>query len=396
MNEGDKITISTDEVFGTKDKISTTYKSLPNDVASGDQILLDDGLLEFKVLNVIDNNVECVVIIGGVLYSNKGLNLPNVHLSTPALTEKDIADLTFGLELEIDYVALSFVRKADDVKHVQKIMKEHKKELPVISKIEKPEAVKNIDQIIDVSYGIMVARGDLGVEVNVEKVPVIQKEIIKKCNAVGKPVIVATQMLDSMIKNPRPTRAESSDVANAVLDGTDAVMLSGETAAGKYPVKSVKTMDAIIQSVEDKFVQREIKLKSIDFYHVHSVSQAIAYSSLNVARTLDAKLIASITHTGNTARQIARYRPYLPIVAVTDDERVPRKMALIRGVRCLLIDRIEKTEECFVEIEERVENLGHLKEGDLIVFTAGMPTLEKNSTNMIKVHKVEKDISALF
>jgi pyruvate kinase len=387
---GNKITITTEECIGTSKKVFTNYETLPFDIRPGENILIDDGLIELKVLKKSRVDVECEVVNGGLLKSRKGINLPYVKLSMPGITDKDLEDLSFAIEKDIDFVALSFVRTEADIHEIRHYMHRKNKDFPVIAKIEKPEAVENIDKIIDASYGIMVARGDLGVEIQVEEVPVIQKEIIDKCNELGKPVIVATQMLDSMIRNPRPTRAEASDVANAVLDGADVVMLSGETASGEHPLRSVKTMSNILLSVEKQFINAEFRKKTIDEYVVENITHAICYSAYNIARTLNAKLLAIITHSGRTARRMAKYRPHLPILAITDDQKVPRKMSIIWGVHCVMINKIERTEECFQEIESKIEESGELNEGDLVVYTAGMPTLEKNSTNMMKVQKIQK------
>ena len=397
LKDGQIFNIQVTDCIGAGNTVSTSYKKLIEDVTIGDRILLDDGLLEVEVINIEKSTVVTKVIVGGILTSRKGINLPNVNLSIPALTEKDRQDLDFAIKNDIDFIALSFVRKPQDILDLLRVLEDHNKFIPVIAKIEKPEAVKNINEIIELAWGIMVARGDLGVELKVEEVPAIQKAIVKKCNKLGKQVIIATQMLDSMIRNPRPTRAEASDVANAVLDGADAVMLSGETAAGKYPIESVDTMVNIINKIEGRyFVKKEFKKKKLNRYPMHSVSDAVSYSAVNIAKNIDAKLICVITHTGKTARQIARFKSYHPILAITDDPKVPSKMALTWGVHCSLIDKIERTEECLSLIEEKIEESEFLENDDLIIITAGMPTLERNSTNMIKVHQVDRGNSELF
>lgn len=396
IEEGDELIVTIDDVVGDTKIVSTTYQQLPNDVNVSDKILIDDGLLELEVLKKDASNVYTKVVVGGELKSNKGINLPNVHISTPAITKKDKIDLAFAIENDIDFIALSFVRSASDVIALKAIMSESHTSIPIISKIEKPEALEVINEIIEESYGIMVARGDLGVELNPEEVPTVQKMLIKKCNKAGKPVITATQMLDSMIRNPRPTRAEASDVANAVLDGTDAVMLSGETASGSYPVESVQMMHNIIHNVENKFIDKLGHKRLFGPKDFSTVSQAVAYSAVNIARNLNAKLIACVTHSGNTATEIAKYKSNQPVLAITDELLVPRKMALTWGVISIIIEKIEKTEECFNKIEDLLEDSGFLEEGDLVIFTAGMPTMERNSTNMIKVHKIAKGSSNLL
>ncbi|MCB0278364.1 MAG: pyruvate kinase, partial [Calditrichaeota bacterium] len=397
LKKNDLLHINASGMTGEGLTVSTPFKPLITDVHIGDHLLLDDGLLEIKVVEKKADEIITKVLVGGTLTSNKGINLPNTKLNVPALTDKDKSDLDFAIHHDIDYVALSFVREPDDLHEIINIIESHDKFIPVISKIEKPEAVKNITKILELSWGIMVARGDLGVELPVEDVPLIQKSIVQKCNKLGKPVIIATQMLDSMIRNPRPTRAEASDVANAVLDGADAVMLSGETAAGKYPLESVQTMDKIIKRTENRFfANRELKKKRMKDYPIDTIAQGVSYSAVNIANNLKAKLIAVITHTGKTARQIARYKSFLPILAITDDPKVPSKMALAWGVTCILIKKIERTEESLQAIENLIENSQFLEEDDLVVITAGMPTLERNSTNMIKVHQIKKGHSKII
>ena len=358
LKKNDLLRISSNEVIGTDLLISTPFKPLITDVHIGGQLLLDDGLIELKVIEKNKTEITTKVIVGGVLTSNKGINLPNTKINVPALTDKDKKDLEFAIHNDIDYVALSFVREPSDLDEIIAIIEKHGKWIPIISKIEKPEAVKNINEIIKLSWGVMVARGDLGVELPVEDVPLIQKSIINKCNKLGKPVIIATQMLDSMIRNPRPTRAEASDVANAVLDGADAVMLSGETAAGKYPIEAVQIMDKIIKRIENRFfVNRQIKKKRTKHYPINTIAEGVSFSAVNIASNLNAKLIAVITHTGKTARQIARYKSFLPILAITDDPKVPSKMALAWGVNCILIEKIERTEDSLNDIENLIDRI---------------------------------------
>jgi pyruvate kinase len=394
--DGTEFIISTDEYLGQGSKASTTYKNLPHDVKENDRILIDDGLIELRVKSVVGNDVFTEVKNGGLLTSNKGINLPYVKVSSKAVTDKDREDVLFAVNNDVDFIALSFVRAPEDVIELKNLLKSYNRKIPIISKIEKPEALECIDQIIKESHAIMVARGDLGVELSTEDVPIVQKDLIARCNKIGKPVIVATQMLDSMIRNPRPTRAEASDVANAVLDGCDAVMLSGETASGKFPLEAVKMMNKIIFSTETKFINVNYRRRHNESYDIKNISDAIALSAVNIARTLNAKIIASITHSGNTAQQLSRFKSHLPILAITDEPKVMCKLSIVWGVTPILINKIEKTDECFTIIEDLIENFGSLNNGDLIIFTAGMPTLEKNSTNMIKVHTVEKGNTHIF
>lgn len=396
LQNGDSLDITTKEVEGKKGLVSTTYESLPLDVAENDLILVDDGLIQLRVTETHEQLVSTVVEVGGILKSNKGLNLPGVNLSTPALTEKDRFDLQFGLDNDIDFIALSFVRSSADIKQLKYIVAKHNRDIPIIAKIEKPEAVDEIESIVKESYGIMVARGDLGVELKTEVVPSVQKKITKLCNKLGKPVIIATQMLDSMIRNPRPTRAEASDVANAVLDGADALMLSGETAAGSYPIEAMNTMRSIIKTTESTFLTKGAREELNRTFDLKSTSEVVSYSAVNVARNIDAKLIACVTHSGQTAVQIARFKSHLPVLAITDDPMVPRKMALTWGVRSIVLERIENTEKCFAEMEHMLEESEYLEENDVVIFTAGMPTLAKNSTNMMKVHQIRKGVSKLL
>lgn len=388
---GEEFVITTEDIMGAGNRVSTIYTPLAEDVKKGDTILLDDGLLELKVKSVKKPDIFCKVVAGGVLTSNKGINLPNVNLSTPALTEKDQDDLQFALENEFDFVALSFVRKKKDLLMMKEIMRKHGKELPIISKIEKPEALEVIDDIIDESYGVMVARGDLGVEIPPEEVPIVQKDLIRKCNAKGKPVIVATQVLDSMIRNPRPTRAEASDVANAVLDGADVVMLSGETAAGKYPEEAVKMMATIIKSTEAKFLVNQAQKKRVYEIEVECITDAICKSASKIARNVDAQLILAMTHSGQTAKTLSRIRADRPIMAITPNRTVVNQLALHWGVRGIFIEKLERTENFFKQMDEVLLESGLVNEGELIVVTAGVPTMEANSSNTIKVHVVQRN-----
>jgi len=384
---GRQVTITTRELLGSGEIFPTVYQALAKDVAAGDRILLDDGLLELEVLGVAGPDVSCKVIVGGMLKDRKGINLPGVKVSAPALTEKDREDLAFCIEEKLDYVALSFVRHASDVAELKGLLAERKAQLRVIAKIEKPEAVENFDAILGAADGIMVARGDLGVEINPEKVPMIQKWIIRKCNQAGKPVITATQMLESMVHNPRPTRAETSDVANAILDGTDAVMLSAETASGKYPLEAVGVMVQVSRDVEG-----EAKLDHPAFHpltELHElarVSETIGQAACLVAEGVGAAAILAFTQTGRTAALVAKYRPSLPIYAVTPSPAVGRCLALYAGVRSLRVDIEGDTETQIRAVDEAVVASGVLKKGDVVVITMGSPLSDSGTTNMMKIH----------
>lgn len=380
--KGETVTITTADVLGENGVIPTIYRELPRDVRPGSRILLDDGLLELKVSGVMGDDVLCVVITGGLLKNNKGINLPGVKVSAPSLTEKDRFDLSFCLNEDIDYVALSFVRTAEDVEELKRIISASGKQIPVIAKIEKPEALRNFDKILKVADAVMVARGDLGVEVQPEKVPVYQKKIIEACNQAGKPVITATQMLDSMVKNPRPTRAETSDVANAIIDGTDAVMLSAETASGDYPVESVETMVSVALEVEQTSFMRRSE-QGPD--HFRGVAQAVAESACRAAGAIKAKAIVVFTQSGSTAALISCFRPQTPIIAFTNSIEMRRRLSLFWGVRCTEVGIMENTDQQIFEVEKILLASGFHK-GDLVVITMGIPIETRGSTNLLKVH----------
>jgi pyruvate kinase len=382
LTKGDEVTITTTDILGEKGLIPTIYRDLPRDVRPGSRILLDDGLLEFKVISVVGDDVLCSVVTGGVLKNNKGINLPGVKVSAPCLTEKDLIDLQFCLKENIDYIALSFVRTAEDVEELKRIISSSGKQIPVVAKIEKPEALRNFNKILKVTDAVMVARGDLGVEVQPEKVPVYQKKIIEACNRAGKPVITATQMLDSMIKNPRPTRAETSDVANAIIDGTDAVMLSAETASGDYPVESVETMVRVAHEVEHTDFMRHSD-RGPD--HSRGVAQAVAESACRAAGALEAKAIVVFTQSGSTAALISCFRPQTQIIAFTNSQDIRQRLALFWGVRCTEVGIMENTDQQIFEVEKRLLASG-LRKGDLVVITMGIPIETRGSTNLMKVH----------
>ena len=389
LHAGEEVTITAREVVGAGQLIPTTFRELPRDVRVGDRILLDDGLLELVVLEIEGEDVRCRVIVGGMLKDRKGINLPGTVVSAPALTEKDRQDLAFCLREGVDWVALSFVRSVADVLELKDLILQQKGDLQVIAKIEKPQAVENFDAILDAADGIMVARGDLGVEMSPEKVPLIQKMIIRKCNEAGKPVITATQMLESMIEHPRPTRAETSDVANAILDGTDAVMLSAETASGKYPLEAVSLMVRVAGDVEGDPVLKEKVFHPIpEVRGYRRLSEAISQAACRVAENVGAAAILAFTQTGSTAAMVAKYRPALPIYAVTPSQRVRRRLALHAGVRSLRVDIEGDTEAQIRSVEEAVLAATDLKKGDVVVITMGSPVSAPGTTNLMKVHRL--------
>ncbi len=389
LQAGTTVTITTRDLLGENNIIPTTYDNLPQDVEVGNRILLDDGLLELKVLGIKGVDISCKVINGGLLKDRKGMNLPGVKVSAPSLTEKDMEDLNFCVEQELDYVALSFVREATDMMVVKTILCGKKSHIKVIAKIEKPEAVDNFDQILDVSDAIMVARGDLGVEIHPEKVPLIQKRIIKKCNDAGKPVITATQMLESMVHNPTPTRAETSDVANAILDGTDAVMLSAETAAGDYPIEAVTVMDRVAKDVEgDPLLGQKYNSLLKDLERGTEATEAIGQGACRIAEVLGAQAILAFTQTGNTAALVSKHRPRQPIYAVTPSQSVRRHLALYSGVRSIRVDIQGTTEAQICSVEQAVLDSGFLKKGDVVVITMGSPLSHTGTTNLLKIHRL--------
>lgn len=391
LKDGDIFTLTTENIVGDKTKVHISYEGLVKDVKTGDKILIDDGLIELAVEEIIDDkDIKCRVINGGSLKDHKGVNVPNVSINLPPITEKDIEDIKFGIKNGIDFIAASFIRKASDVLEIRKILEENNGEhIEIISKIENQEGVDNIDEIIEASDGIMVARGDLGVEILTEEIPLIQKEIIKKCNIVGKPVITATQMLDSMIRNPRPTRAEVTDVANAILDGSDAIMLSGETAAGKYPIEAVKTMYNIATKTEEALDYIEI-LRAKSIVKDVTTTNAISKATCTTAEDLQASAIITATSSGYTSKAISKFRPRAPIIAATTSEKVMRRLSLVWGVYPVKSIKSDNTDEVIDRSISSAMEKGYIKEGDLIVITAGIPVGVSGTTNLLKVHTVGK------
>lgn len=385
--EGNRIVLTTEDVAGNAERVSITYQELPADVAAGDTILIDDGLIGLTVEEVRPTEIVCLIKNGGTLKSKKGVNVPGVSINLPGITEKDAQDIEFGIKQGVDFIAASFVRKAADILEIRQILEQHGASIDIIAKIENQEGVDNVDEILVVSDGIMVARGDLGVEIPAEEVPLVQKQLIKKCNELAKPVITATQMLDSMQRNPRPTRAEASDVANAIFDGTDAIMLSGETAAGKYPVESVETMDRIALRAEQELNYREILHKQMIMKHVtitDAISQAVASSALD----LNAAAIITATESGHTARMVSKFRPKAPIVAVTPHAGVIRRLALVNGVYPVLGEIAHTTDEMLDRSVQESLQSGYVRHGDLVVITAGVPVREVGTTNLMKIHVI--------
>jgi len=381
---GDIFKITIDEVEGTKDLVGTTYKGLPGDVAPGDFLLIDDGKVKVEVVEADDRTVTTKVIVAGPVSNNKGINLPGVAVNVPALSEKDEDDLRWGLKLGADLIALSFVRNAVDVERVHEIMAEEGIRVPVIAKIEKPQAVDALEGIIDAFDAIMVARGDLGVELPLEAVPIVQKRAVELARRMAKPVIVATQMLESMISSPVPTRAETSDVANAVLDGADAVMLSGETSVGEYPVITVQTMARIVESTEEHGLERIPALGT----KPRTQGGAITLAAAEVADFVDAKYVCVFTESGDSARRMSRLRFKIPMKAFTPDPAIRRRMALTWGIESFLVPRVTHTDEMYLQVDEILIGQGLAEVGDVVVVISGSPPGISGSTNDLRVHRV--------
>lgn len=384
LKPGQPFVLTSEEVEGTEELASVSYPTLAEEVNPEDRILLADGMMELEVTKTSGNKVVCNVITGGFLTSNKGVNLPSGTLRIPSLTEKDRVDLAFGMEKEVDYVALSFVRRASDITEIKEIIEKAGKDIPVVAKIEKHEALLNLDEIMELTDGVMVARGDLGVETPLEHVPIIQKKIIRKANVMGKPVIVATQMLRSMVDSPRPTRAEANDVANAVLDGADAVMLSEETASGQYPVESVRYMRRIAKSAEERYPHK----KYMALASRTEISDSVAYASCVLADHLSMAAIVAPTKSGFTAMQLSRFRPTCKIIAVSPDPVAVRRLALYWGCVGGLSAKAESTDDMLDQGAKFAMDAGYAKPGDKIVMTAGHPLWVKGTTNMLKVKEL--------
>ena len=388
LAEGAAFTLTTRDVPGDESCVSVTYSNLHNELKPGCRVLIDDGLIELRVEEVRGQDIVCTVACGGPLSSNKSINIPDVHIQLPSLTEKDREDLRFAVEQDFDFVAASFVRKASDVEDIRTCLKEYGGEhIRIISKIENSEGVENLDGIIAASDGLMVARGDLGVEIPAYEVPILQKTMIKKTSMAGKPVITATQMLDSMIRNPRPTRAEVSDVANAVFDGTSCVMLSGETASGKYPLEAVQTMVDTIRAAE-LATDYWGRFRRFEFKPGRDINDAVTHASCQTAMDLEADAILTPTQTGHTARMISRFRPACPIVAFTTTERARRQLAISWGVRPLLAGYVDSTDRLFSMCVQSALKEGAVESGQMVVITAGIPIGLAGSTNLIKAQVV--------
>ncbi|HET9829645.1 MAG TPA: pyruvate kinase [Nocardioidaceae bacterium] len=384
LDGGQEFTITTRVVPGDAKVCSTTYLGLPGDVKPGDPVLIDDGRVRLEVLSVDDTDVLTRVMVAGPVSNNKGINLPGVAVSVPALSEKDKEDLRWALHMTVDFIALSFVRSATDAEDVRAIMREEGVSLPVIAKIEKPQAIDNIEEIVDAFDGFMVARGDLGVECPLEDVPFLQKQVIEVARRHAKPVIVATQMLESMISSPRPTRAEASDVANAVLDGADAVMLSGETSVGSFPIETVETMARIIASTEDHGLAR---MAAID-WQPRTRGGVIAKAAAEVADRIGAKYLVAFTQSGDSARRLSRYRGSIPMLAFTPVPVVRSQLALSWGVETFLGEPVEHTDEMVAQVDEHLLRVGRVQEGDLVVIIAGSPPGIPGSTNALRIHRM--------
>jgi pyruvate kinase len=382
--EGETFAITVDDIAGDASRCSTTYKGLPGDVNAGDLILIDDGRLMLKATEVTATDVITEVVVGGPVSNNKGINLPGVAVSVPAMSEKDCDDLRWALQHGVDMVALSFVRSAKDVEIVHQIMAEEGRRVPVIAKIEKPQAVENLDEIVDAFDAVMVARGDLGVELPLEEVPLVQKRIVTAARRWAKPVIVATQMLESMISAPRPTRAEASDVANAILDGADAVMLSGETSVGDYPVVTVQTMARIVDNTESHGMEQ---MKDID-WDPHTTSGVITKAAAEVGERIDAKFLVAFTHSGDAARRLSRLRSKIPVLAFTPIEQTRAALTLSWGVESFLVPMVGHTDDMIRQVDQALIDTGRISEGERVVIVAGSPPGVAGHTNMVRVRRI--------
>ena len=389
LHAGDRFDITIHEIAGTATRVCTTYTALPSDVQPGDRILLSDGLIELRVIDTTDDEVHTTVVFGGELRENQGINLPGVNVSAPALTDKDIADLEFGLAHEVDYIAISFVRRAADLHDVKARIKAAGKNVPVVAKIEKPEALSDLAAILEIADAIMVARGDLGVEMAAEQVPVVQKQLIEAANSIGVPVITATQMLDSMIRNPRPTRAEASDVANAIIDGTDAVMLSGETANGMFPIESLQMMARIAEVAEASGRHGDhLADPSLTIARQPTVSNAISAAACAIVGALPVRAIVAFTLSGATAKLVAHLRPVVPILAFTTSESVYHRLNLVWGITPIMCEYIDRLDTLGERVNQILLARGLVHPGDSVVVTGGHPIAARGATNFVKVLQI--------
>ncbi|MDO5067487.1 MAG: pyruvate kinase [Propionibacteriaceae bacterium] len=385
LERGDRFTITIEDILGDKERCSTTFKGLPGDVKPGDHILIDDGKVGLRAVQVSDTDVVCEVTVAGTVSNNKGINLPGVAVSVPAMSEKDERDLRWALTKDIDLIALSFVRSGDDIKRVHEIMDEVGKRLPVIAKLEKPQAISNLQDIIDAFDAFMVARGDLGVELPLEEVPLVQKKIIRAARKWAKPVIVATQMLESMISSPRPTRAEASDVANAVLDGADAVMLSGETSVGDYPVITVQTMAKIVENTER---EGHAEINTIE-WDPHTTGGVLAKAAVEVAQRVGARYLVAFTKSGDTARRLSRLRPSIPLLVFSPEKSTQQNMTLTWGVEAHITPNFTEQEQMVETVDSYLRDRGMIEVGERIVILSGSPMGVPGKTNNLRVHKVK-------
>lgn len=388
LADGDTFTITTRDVPGTKELVGTTFKGLPGDCKPGDALLIDDGKVQVRVTDVTETDVVTRVEVGGPVSDHKGINLPGVAVSVPALSDKDVADLVWALGLKVDMLAMSFVRSAKDYDQAAAIMKEEGYTIPVIAKVEKPQAVDNLAEIVDAFDAIMVARGDLGVELPLERVPLVQKEAIALARRNAKPVIVATQVLESMISAPRPTRAETSDCANAVLDGADAVMLSGETSVGEYPIECVKTMARIIEATEEHGLER---IAAFD-WAPHTRGGVITAAAKEIGKTLGAKYLACFTETGDSARRMSRLRSETPLIAFTPSEAIRRRLALSWGIQTIVTPSVENTDEMISLVDSKLQERGLVSTGDRVVVVAGAPVGRAGTTNLVQLHTIGDEL----
>ncbi|WP_017813941.1 MULTISPECIES: pyruvate kinase [Paenibacillus] len=388
LRTGNQLILTTEEILGDAERIGVNYPQLNQDVHAGDRILLDDGLIDLTVREVRDSEIVCDIVSGGTIKPRKGVNLPGIHTSLPGVTERDVMHIHFGLEQNIEMIAASFVRKGDDIREIRDILaKNNAEDVQIYSKIENAEGMENLDDIIEASDGIMVARGDLGVEVPIQDVPALQKEMIDKCNVAGKPVIVATHMLESMQVNPRPTRSEVSDVANAVLQGADVIMLSGESAAGKYPVQSVQTMAAVAKRAESMLDYQE-QFSRKRALQSTNITEVISQGAVSASLELNAKAIIISTESGFTARMISKYRPSAPIIAVTHNDAVLNKVCLLSGVIPVKGEAVSSTDEMFESAIRNAVTTGHICAGDIVVLSAGVPIGQSGNTNLLKIQQV--------